>query len=295
LNGWRSWRAGRGHNGVTVGQNDRFVQYVADLWSTGLEHSYPVTVSGVWRKWTEICLGSRELDWHCNSLSQAACHYSWSGGGSKIFEELSSILICQIKKSDDAGAAKTCKQIFEWGGVGRRKGDRSVSWIDGFANNGLCSQLSTARKLLINLKSDLVCFNGSDLLMNSAMTKVYAATEPKRLIIYDGRVGAALGLLAKRYLHSINHLREVPTELKFGWGASRLTNNSPNRNPSEGTFQFPPLFGVNRDISHAEMMRGASDMLLKVAAIIDKNDPTILSRLERALFMIGYNVGKPNR
>ena len=159
----------------------------------------------------------------------------------------------------------------------------------------ICSQLSTARELLTSSDGQLTRFNGIDLLMNSAMTKVYAATDPKRLIIYDGRVGAALGLLAKRYLHSIGHSDEVPSELKFGWGASRSTKRPNERNPSEENFQFPRLFGNNKDAIHAEMMRGASNMLVKVASTIGSNDLTILARLEQALFMIGYNVGSQIR
>ena len=112
---------------MIIGQHDGFIKYVAGLWDGGFEHKYSITKHGAWRKWTEICRGSTNLDWHCNSLSQAANHYSWTGGGSKKFEELSSKLVGQVKGCDDAGATKTCKQIFEWGGVGRRKGDRSVS------------------------------------------------------------------------------------------------------------------------------------------------------------------------
>lgn len=131
--------------------------------------------------------------------------------------------------------------------------------------------------------------------MNSAMTKVYAAVDPDHLIIYDGRVGAALGLLARDYLYEGKVSGDVPDELAFGWGASRLRlaeGVKSERDPGDGRYRFPRLFGSTRDRRHAQMMRDASLLLRRVVSNFDRNGGPALGELERALFMVGYDVAR---
>lgn len=270
-----------------LGDNDGFVNYLANAWDGQFEHSYSVTGHRSWAMWRKNCPKQDSSIWYCSNLAEAAHHYSWSGSDCD-FPRLSSCLIGQIQQGDNSKTEEACMSILSWGGVGRGKRDRSRQWINEQCAKGtLCEQLIVARDLLINHASNLSRFDGVDLLMNSAMTKIYAASAPEKLIIYDGRVGAALGLLAREYLAS-NESGHLPCSLKFGWGASRPSRNGTDRNPSKGELKFPRLFGSG-DRAHAEMMRGASKMLMKVVNGRNDEKSCTLQRLERSLFMIGYD------
>ena len=76
--------------------------------------------------------------------------------------------------------------------------------------------------------------------MNAGWTKVYALMLDG-FPIYDGRVGAAMGYLVQRYCVSAR-LCQVPTRLRFRWGAARGRHN---RNPSTRSLWFPGLTATN--------------------------------------------------
>jgi hypothetical protein len=232
-------------------------------------------------------------------LSQAADHYSWTGSNAALqFENLSSQLRAAVQSANELVAHDLCIAIFKWGGVGRRPDDRSVLWLgERLTSNSLCAALQDGCHLLTELDADLCRFDGKNLLMNSALTKVYAALAPSKLIIYDGRVGAALGLIARDYLHSVNHRGALPDGLAFPWGASQgpyVPGQQNKRDPSDDQFQFPALFGAHRDKLHAEMMRSTSYLLSLVDGAISGGSASNLPRLEQALFMIGYDVSRKN-
>lgn len=274
-----------------------FSHYLSNIWLSGFEHRYSVTRHPSWSRWREICgVGNAEV-WHCNSLSQAAEHYSWTGPDAAAeFQKLSSQLQAAVQGGDECIAHDLCLDIFKWGGVGRRSDDKSVLWLrERLHSKSLCVDLQDGRDLLMDLRAELHRFDGMDLLMNSALTKVYAALVPSRLVIYDGRVGAALGLIARDYLHSINHQGLVPHDLAFPWGASQgqyVPGHQNKRDPSDNRFQFPALFGAHRDKLHAEMMRSTSYLLGLVDRDISGESGSNLPRLEQALFMIGYDVSR---
>lgn len=268
-----------------------FAAFVAGKWEGGFSHSYRITSHRSWNSWRNTGRENAPDEWHCNSISQAADHYSWSGPDAAAeYQDLSVRLQTAVQNKNDNAARDLCFDIFKWGGVWKGGKTGSVLWINQQLEKvGICGQLLEACDLLTDMNADLNCFNGNKLLMNSSMTKVYAALAPSRLVIYDGRVGAALGLLAKDYLRSTHHHGAMPLALKFPWGASQ---GSQVRNPSDADFHFPPLFGYQKDKLHAEMMRNTSCLLGKVAAMISPSSPYDLPRLEKALFMIGYDVSR---
>ncbi|MBI1264223.1 MAG: hypothetical protein GC187_05770 [Alphaproteobacteria bacterium] len=275
-----------------------FAAFLASRWKADFYHSYPITRHKAWKRWRqlsfELTLDNVDKNWYCNSISQAAERYSWIDNNSELdYVTLSEQLIKAVQNKDDRLACYTCQSIFVWGGVGRqRKGgsDKSVIWLQREeANGSLCTKILEAHSILTSMKAELDRFDGDDLLMNSAMTKVYAAFDPAKLVIYDGRVGAALGLQAKDYLRSIGYRGAVPEALAFPWGSSR---GAPVRNPSDEDFNFPRLFGSRRDRLHAKMVRHASDILNTVSSMIALSPACGLPRLEKAMFMIGYDVGR---
>ena len=262
-------------------------------------HSYNISKHHSWRHWRRViwpnCSPNFDPNspdkWYCNSIREAAERYSWVGENpARDFEILSSSLNNAFRKKDNETVARICLAIFKWGGVGKNPNDKSVLWIERRrGSQTLCDDLAEACNLLEDMQANLSRFDGDRLLMNSAMTKVYAALRPSELIIYDGRVGAALGLLARHFLHSIKHSGPLPEELQFPWGKAR---GAQIRDPSDERFQFPQLFGQRKDILHAEWMRRASDLLRKVVISVSSPSSCKLASLERALFMIGYNVSR---
>lgn len=268
-----------------------FCRYIADRWDRDFTHSYRITRHHAWNHWRKNYEPSTKNQWYCNSISQADAHYSWTGTHAAAeFVNLSSELQSAVDKKDEAAAHESCVEILKWGGVWKGGKTASVDWLKrAYEKRILCARLREAHNLLVNIDRDLEAFDGSQLLMNSSMTKIYAALDPSRLVIYDGRVGAALGLLAKDYLRSINYRGAVPGELRFHWGASR---GAQVRNPSDEEFCFPALFGYRKDKLHAEMMRHTSNILRRVTTMIAPPSSCNPARLERALFMIGYDTSR---
>lgn len=276
---------------------DAFSRFLASRWVGDFPHRYRITKHGAWLAWRRSTCCSDPSIWFCSSLKDACEHYSWPGG--EQFPSLSERLQNAINAGDNKVAAEICGEIFTWGGVGRdRNGapDRSRAWVDKASQDGsLSEKLKTASTSLCDEQSSLDAFDGVKFLMNSAMTKVYAAVYPDQLIIYDGRVGAALGLLARDYLYEANVSGGVPDELAFGWGASRTRLSEgvkSERDPGDDRYCFPRIFGSKRDRRHAQMMRDASSLLRRVVNSFERNSGPTLAELERALFMVGYDVSR---
>ncbi len=271
-----------------------FATYLECKWYGDFEHEYPISSHPCWQNWRYFCENNGSSVWRCRSLGEAYQHYSWTGDEpAGDFARLSSELKIAVSSGHEYAASKTCEQIFEWGGVARNPKDRSVQWVKNCSSSKrLTRELTRAVAILTNNNANAAAFDGTSLLMNSAMTKVYAATDPDSLIIYDGRVGAALGLLARDFLTE-QGFETVPLELNFPWGTSpsgRKIGGKDARNASDGAFKFSRLFGARKDHLHAEKMRSASALLRLVATRIDPHDPGILSKLEKALFMVGFDV-----
>lgn len=130
--------------------------------------------------------------------------------------------------------------------------------------------------------------------MNSAYTKVYAIVDD-RFIIYDGRVGSALGLLAREFLPTVSHTgwhdTMVPL-LAFPFKRERSTTRKyirpeeSTRNPSNGDYKFTE---VENHADHAKWMLRASWIIEEM--LVRLSQPRVTSRhIEAALFMVGYHV-----
>lgn len=274
-----------------------FSSYIEAKWHGDFVHKYKITRHHSWNRWRSVCKNPDEIFWYCSSLEQAAAHYSWTGSDAETeYKLLSSNLQAALESGDEGATYDVCRDIFRWGGVARKPDDKSIVWLDRkLKEQALKKSLLDACALLKNINSDLVRFDGCDLIMNSAMTKVYAACDPAKLIIYDGRVGAALGLLAKDYLRSINHRGAVPALLAFCWGASQekyVSGRQNKRDPSDNEFYFPNLFASRRDRMHAEMMRNTSALLIMVDKLLSDELTSKVPHLEQALFMVGYDVSR---
>jgi hypothetical protein len=195
------------------------------------------------------------------------------------------------------------RQVFAWGGVGGRDGDNH--WIDKcIQDQALCARVQKAVGLLKDPNSNLESFNGTCLRMNSAFTKVYPLADMDgSLIIYDGRVGAALAHLARLYLVE-RGIANIPDNLAFRWGSSRTAPAKGARNsrdPSMVNYRFPRLFGGNRShFNHARMVQLGSALAKSCTHLIAESSNSTsfikpsIRQFEAALFMWGYRVAAPD-
>lgn len=277
-----------------------FARYLSALWSGesgSFSHRYKVSKHYCWSDWKARSGG---LEWWCQSLSQANEHYSWpEKTAPHDFASIASELRKCIAEDDDVGALVACKAIFAWGGVARKPADASLVWIEGQAvAQTLCCSLSKAVELLHpNSNGSLKEFDGKTLLMNSAMTKIYAAAAPDTTIIYDGRVGAALGLLTRRWLQEKGEMT-LPEDLGFRWGPNTKTKGQKDetRNPSKDGCVFTSLYTASEELqtrtrNWADLVRMSSRVLLSAQELLSLEGKAVtLGMLERALFMLGYDV-----
>lgn len=281
-----------------------FAQYLADLWgkpdvleemrgllpvgntaAAGLLHSYRISHSSHWKPWKGR-IASTVYHWWCHSLQEAFLHYTWPDSPKpNSFQCIAARLRKALAVHDQAAARQACLAIFHWGGVARRSADKSLAWVeDQYQQKTLCQSIMRAVQLLQpGSAHGLAAFDGKKLLMNSAMTKVYAAADPNNIIIYDGRVGAALGLLTRYWLLRAG-APSVPADLAFRWGVGR---SDVNRNPSQGAFKFSKLNSAQCQIWANQVLLAGG--LLQQVMIFNPSIGSI-AELEKALFMIGFNV-----
>lgn len=142
-------------------------------------------------------------------------------------------------------------------------------------------------KELDNNKFDSDNINSS-IIMNSGFAKIYSLLL-NDFIIYDGRVGAALGLLVRNYCEE-KGIARIPNELLFRWKRGRGTGN--RRNPSSKRYVFPEL---NSSKTHIENNIRANWLLKLISENTNSRfrrieDNNRMRAIESALFMIGYDV-----
>lgn len=274
----------------------QFADYIAARWQSDYQHGYPITRHHAWKAW-RLRHDGLSAPWSCASLSEAAQHWCWTEAkGDASFPALAKALQQAISVGDELEAAQLCCQIYRWGGVARRFADASQVWVRAqVETNALTGALRDAVALLSpNSANDLHRFNRGDLLMTSATSKLYAAADPTGAVtIYDGRVGAALGLLARQFLES-RHLSVLPQALHFMWGPAQVAAQAAakSRDPSRGALIFRQL--PHGDGSHhvrAELSRRTNLLFQAVIDRLAQQDiRASLLELERAFFMVGYCV-----
>jgi hypothetical protein len=262
-------------------------------------HWYSITSHRCWKNWKaggqstfSLALPgpARESLWWCASLKEASQHYSWTASPHGTFVSLSSKLRAAMSASHQSVVATLCHQILDWGGVAHSASNASRLWIDSQASGqSLINALQHAVSHLNPKGAPLTRFDfgGIDLPMNSATTKLFAAADPNNAtLIFDGRVGAALCLLVRRFLEVravTKPTQHVPTELLFYWGPHITKKGLRDPSTSQYTFRnINQVSGLER--AQASQRANAVAQRLYVRKSIAPDD------LERALFMIGYSV-----
>jgi hypothetical protein len=181
--------------------------------------------------------------WTCNSIYNAYEQYLWNFNytdengvyhSGRSFAEnaveldnLRSKLRQAYLNNDAALLCKLSCMVLEWGGVSNWNAD----WCSKNSSNLVSIYREGMRMLKPGIADDKGPFPER---FNSGMTKVYSLLL-NDFIIYDGRVGAALGCLVVRYCQD-SGLTAIPSLIRFPWSPGKEANpvNPKNRNPSTG-------------------------------------------------------------
>ena len=244
-------------------------------------------------------------DWSCHSIYNAHENYEWNFSctlpdlgdvkGRSYYESKNTLdtLKKGLKNALETKQSKAllsyCLAVLKWGGVKRGNMEKLEAM-----GEEITPYFEKAIRILdpktIEIKDgneNKVNFEG--IIMNAGFTKIYSLLI-EDFIIYDSRVGAALGLLVRKFLEE-NKIDVIPDVLKFAYGKERPTkqdlNKKSRRNPSSDKYQFPVL--RNDSIHHIKHNTYANWLLKQL--VKDYNEEKVNLRvIESALFMIGYSV-----
>jgi hypothetical protein len=240
-------------------------------------------------------------DWSCRSFFEAFQQYEWNGKGwpanKQELDAFRGRLRRAVEAQDNEDAFSTCEDILRWGGVWPRNG----TYLH-FARNRLLDELQHLSKILnaerTPNRADMLIPEGSSQLtcrMNAGFVKLYSVLLDY-CVIYDGRVGAALGLLVRQFCEESGRTA-VPPKLAFAYGAPKEGKNPKKpkkvRNPSLGGIRFPKLRAGDCR-GHTEQTQRANWFLraalaLEPAAFSDGEEG--FHELAAGLFMVGYDLG----
>ena len=217
--------------------------------SSGWEHSYV----------------NRKTDdgWSCCGLADAFGQYSWRGKSwretTERLDRLRHDLRSAVKRRNTEDAVAVCEKVLRWGGVSAHNVRRLRS-----RKHVLIAELGHMRCVLArnhtpSRRDMLIQTAGpaTECRMNAGFVKIYSLL-CEYCVMYDGRVGAALGLLVRQFCDDTLRL-EVPPPLAFAFGSAREGSNPKNpkiRNPSRGALRFPKLRQDSR--FHTDSTRNTS-------------------------------------
>lgn len=197
-----------------------------------------------------------------------------------------------IDENDGQATYECCKWILQWGGVYYKSNiAKDIKLINEIDNAKLPIYLREIRRWL---QSDPCVgsefefkFNDDDYFfeVDSGTTKIYSLLSSS-WIIYDGRVGSALGMLVAMWANEEEI--DIPAILRFAHA------REPNRNPNPiGSRIFPV---IKNDSMRLEYNLRANWLLNEILSQSDigkfasLDDVVRLRALEASLFMIGYSV-----
>ncbi|HZK53992.1 MAG TPA: winged helix-turn-helix domain-containing protein [Desulfosporosinus sp.] len=228
--------------------------------------------------------GKGKKFWSCNCLHSAYKNYYWNGyfkANQEINNKNSTTLHQSILDDNRQGILRSCNSIFISGRLNNARAARTNSeWLINNSNQVIDHLKSMESRQLLNLD---VCDTNDQRLrqikINSGFINIYSHII-NNLIMYDGRVGAALGLFVRLYCEE-NHLQNIPPELLFAFHGS---------NPSSSMYRFPTLSNRNYLDNNIRASWLLGNLLEEYKSYFDYSGTGNLRALEAALFMIGYNI-----
>ncbi|HOB86268.1 MAG TPA: hypothetical protein PKO38_01100 [Bacillota bacterium] len=248
-------------------------------------------------------------EWRCGCLYEAFQAYWWPFSlidpvsGEKVsgegFEETFAFLTRlaeafrrSVGEGDVAATQQCALAALEWGGALPKNRERILEM-----GPRICSYFRDVSHRLDLAKVTLG--DHYDIRSNAGFTKLHFLLVDD-LIMYDGRVGAAMGFLLPRFCEE-KGLEAVPDSLRFSFGRDRGdkpgSSKYHRRDPSDGPYRFPEFTGdrwrhLNDNIKASWLLKAVADSTgsrfkeLPQEPLLNKR----LTALQSALFMLGYDV-----
>jgi hypothetical protein len=299
---------------------DGFVAYLSSVLSgdVGIRFTTAFPRNKLPRGYEDLCQGKIERDAGgsavyviaADTIEQLFGCYWWDRkfyeGNKEGVDRVRSFVRSAIAAEDSESglelARAACRKVMEWGfGQGTRASESNVAWAMGL-DASLVRVLRNGREALLSDAPDLSIF-GRDpepsthwSKMNSGWTKYFSFALPAH-VIYDSRVGAALGHLVRTYLEGLepkSRVDSVPASLAFRWAPGQGEKNV--RDPSSGPYTFARLSGGPSGSREWARVNIQANWIL--AAAIEKaavawcSGPDGFRRVEGALFMLGYDLSR---
>lgn len=272
---------------TAITQVQHFIDFFADKICGSFEHKYLVRQTG------EV--------WSCKNIKDAALNYRWPWRGSSnqlccsvaALQSFQSVLLMALKNGNAAKLKDSSIDVFRWGGVLNGNKNRVTTHESDLSFN----YNETISELHLGGDDSKI---GKVWNMNAGFSKIYSLLSA-RMIMYDSRVGAALGYLVKQC--AIQHKwKTIPPELLFPYAPPR---NSPavanplNRNPGSYHGVSFPSFSGRPALQSIFMLRASwivEAVIIKVECIDEKDlkcgqvNIPMHRFIEAGLFMIGYDL-----
>ena len=236
--------------------------------------------------------------WRCNGLRDAFLKYRWKRKAWAVNKTKLDAFRRELREANQTEDVRrvvtVCEHILKWGGVPAH----NVAYLHQ-RRPVLVRELQHVRDLLSRNRTPSKrdqCREPDNpataCRMNAGFVKIYSLL-CDYCVIYDGRVGAALGLLTRQFCEARGRTA-VPSALEFAFGTpkeARNTKNAKVRDPSHGPLRFPKL-GQDAQFHTVQVMR--ANWFVRCAQ--DRN-PNAFSageegfhELAAGLFMVGYDL-----
>jgi hypothetical protein len=286
---------------------DQFVDHFADLLQgRPFPHEFVVRDRALPRGYRQQRLVNGVLK--LGSMEQAFNAYWWDSqdfeANKTELERIQALVRRAIAAEHTADGTDQCllavREVLKWGAGG--EGSPLFRANHGWAvarRDSIVARIKAGREAMTSDVPDLRVFRADDgPRMNAGFTK-YFALACDGVVIYDGRVGAALGLAVKDFCVQRN-LDSVPEELSFRWGAQNPGKRNPElalyRNPTDGCYKFAALPTAGgpqwaRCNVLANWILGAAQERAREAAWCQGAGG--LRRIEAGLFTLGYSLPRP--
>ena len=240
-----------------------------------------------------------DLDRKCNvelgSFEDAYKKYCWNGRNASETEKelgnLSALLRDAYDRENLHDFLKSCYDVLDWGGGGNLRVS-NIDWMVG-KKDDVINAIRMAIGEFTKPNPNLARFDGKELRSNAGLTKIYSLLEPNKIVIYDSRVAAGLGMLISGFFRQ-EKLDGLPEELSICWMPAKEGKKqqyTKNRDPSYHNCKFQRC-AVDHS-RHAKSNILANWILAKVLEYLRRENPNnqwTLRKLESALFMMGYDL-----
>ena len=251
-------------------------------------------------RWTHTYVdGKTGIRWSCNSLADAFWKYRWCGkpwrDNREKLDAYRRDLREAVEQADVGRVVNACERILRWGGLLRPHNEaylmaRQPVLLDDLLHLRavIAGDHTPAKKEMRREPSAAA----TECRMNAGFVMIYSLL-CDFCVMYDSRVGAALGLLVRQFCEATDRTR-VPPCLGFAFGSPREVPNARRRklrDPSRNGLRFPRLGTDPR--FHTEHLMQANWLLRHIL----ENAPWPYStgeegfhELAAGLFMVGYDL-----